>query len=384
MQATTVWIARAEALDRLGVKPQTLYAYVSRGRIASRPDPLDSRRSLYAEGDIARLSGAVEPGLVTPAPGLRAPLRGEVEVRSALTEVRDGRLFYRGRDAVQLSVSGTLEDAARRLWDAGERNPFSGLTPRIDAVLGSSSRARLMAALARRAVEGLAEGDRPAEVLVQEAASVLDEAIDAVAGGGPRLFLHQRLARAWKASERDAHLLRRALVLSADAGLDDAVLATRAAAGGGAALAGAALAGVSTLMGSPAAREIAAASDYVIAARRDPAAALARPAAASFGFGSPDFPAGDPRAAALIEAAELPDDLARVVQAGEAATGRPANLALALALTARRLDLPREAGADLLILGRVTGLLGHAIDQTLGAAPLRARMRYVGPDSGAN
>ena len=53
------WIGRGEALARLGVKTQTLYAYVSRGRIAARPDPTDPRRSLYAVQDIARLSGDI-------------------------------------------------------------------------------------------------------------------------------------------------------------------------------------------------------------------------------------------------------------------------------------------------------------------------------------
>src|SRR5947207_15915354 len=41
------WIAAEEARDRLGVRPQTLYAYVSRGRVQVRADPSDPRRSLY-------------------------------------------------------------------------------------------------------------------------------------------------------------------------------------------------------------------------------------------------------------------------------------------------------------------------------------------------
>ena len=57
MSADERWIARSEALTRLGVKAQTLYAYVSRGRIAARPDPTDPRRSLYAVSDVARLCG---------------------------------------------------------------------------------------------------------------------------------------------------------------------------------------------------------------------------------------------------------------------------------------------------------------------------------------
>ena len=50
------WIAADEARDRLGVRAQTLYAYVSRGRVQVRPDPRDPRRSLYRAADIAALT----------------------------------------------------------------------------------------------------------------------------------------------------------------------------------------------------------------------------------------------------------------------------------------------------------------------------------------
>ncbi|MDB5444807.1 MAG: citrate synthase, partial [Phenylobacterium sp.] len=50
------WIAAEEARARLGVRPQTLYAYVSRGRVQVRPDPADPRRSLYRAADIAALA----------------------------------------------------------------------------------------------------------------------------------------------------------------------------------------------------------------------------------------------------------------------------------------------------------------------------------------
>ena len=33
------WIPAEEAQARLNVRPQTLYAYVSRGRVSVRPDP---------------------------------------------------------------------------------------------------------------------------------------------------------------------------------------------------------------------------------------------------------------------------------------------------------------------------------------------------------
>ena len=50
------WIDRETALQRLGVRSQTLYAYVSRGRVDARPDPVDPRRSLYRAADIGALT----------------------------------------------------------------------------------------------------------------------------------------------------------------------------------------------------------------------------------------------------------------------------------------------------------------------------------------
>lgn len=383
------WIGRGEALARLGVKTQTLYAYVSRGRIAARPDPEDSRRSLYAARDIDRLTGeTADDDDETPA-ARRAPrgtARGEADVCSALTMITGGRLFYRGMDAVQLAETSTLEDVARRLWDARAVNPFVEVRPRVGAVAGGSIRARLFAALARRAEEDADPKRRTIEALRVECARVLDEAVDAAAGSGPRLFLHQRLARSWKTPERDAHLIRRALVLSADHEMNSAVLATRVATDGGASPAAAAFAGLMTLAGSDTMAELTRASDWVVAVRRQAteAARRAHEAGGLAGFGSDDYPAGDPRAAALLGATDLPADLARAVREGEAATGRKANFNLALAVITRRLELPRDAAGDLLLLGRLAGLLGHALDQATNGSPIRARLRYVGPEPGAH
>lgn len=389
MADTAHWIGRGEALARLGVKSQTLYAYVSRGRIAARPDPDDSRRSLYAAQDIARLSGqtvdAEDSAVYRRTPGGAA--RGEADVCSSLTAIAGGRLFYRGLDAVQLAETATLEDVARRLWDARATNPFAEVRPRIGAVPGGSIRARLFAALARRAEEDADPKTRSVEDLRLECARVLDEAVDAAVGSGPRLFLHQRLARSWKTPERDAHLIRRALVLSADHEINPAVVATRAAAGGGAAPAAAAFAGLLTIAGSPMMAELTRGSDWIVAVRRQAADAARRSHEMGrlVGFdASEDYPTGDPRAAALLAAADLPADLARAVREGEAATGRKANFPLALAVIARRLELPRDGAADLFLMGRLTGLLGHALDQATNGSPIRARLRYVGPEPGAH
>ena len=49
------WLTANQAMESLGVRAQTLYAYVSRARIEARPDPADPRKSLYSAVDVARL-----------------------------------------------------------------------------------------------------------------------------------------------------------------------------------------------------------------------------------------------------------------------------------------------------------------------------------------
>lgn len=384
---TRRWIGRNEALDRLGIKTQTLYAYVSRGRIIARPDPADSRRSLYDAEDIDRLSRGESPA---PRPGVapdRSGARGEADIASSLSVVADGRLFYRGLDAVQLSQQATLEEIACRLWGLRDANLFTGIKPRLDGVVGVSIRARTFAILSRRAEEDVTSRACDAETLKTQAACILNETIDAASGPGPRLHFHQRLARAWKTIDRDSHMIRRALVLAADDELDSAVLAVRAAVGGGAPIAGAALAGLTTLVGSTVLQDLTDASTWVVEARRSPVEASQRrlqEAGTLPGFTAAAGSHDAARAAALLSASDLPADLRAVQRAGEETGQGQATFAMALAILARRLELPRQGAADLFMLGRLTGLLGHAVDQATNGSPIRARLRYVGPEPGAN
>ncbi len=380
------WIPRAEVLSLLGVKTQTLYAYVSRGRITARPDPADPRRSLYAAADVARLKGASSgeaPGVVAP---FEPPaVKGEALIQSTVSLISDARLYYRGRDVAQWAQNATVEETARLLWGAEDSNPFAGLGVRVDSAGGASHRARLFAALARRAEEEQSSSGRSPAMLKADAAVAMNEVVDAVSGPGPRLFFHQRLARGWKMLERDSVHLRRALVLAADLDLDPAVLATRAAASGGASPAGAAFAGLVAAAGSPTARTLTRAIAYVVEARRDPAGASQRRMEAEGlipGFGGETFPHGDPRAEALLALADLPADLTAVIREAEAASGQRAGFMAALAIMARRLDLPRDGASDVFLIGRLTGLMAHALDQIIDGSPIKARLRYVGPRPG--
>jgi len=101
------WIAAEEARDRLGVRPQTLYAYVSRGRVQVRADPRDPRRSLYRAADIAALAQRKTRSRKVSDVAQGAIAWGEPVLASEITTVAGGRLFYRGRDAIRLSEAST-------------------------------------------------------------------------------------------------------------------------------------------------------------------------------------------------------------------------------------------------------------------------------------
>src|SRR5215472_4886346 len=111
------WLSAEEALSRLRVRPQTLYAYVSRGRVRAEPDPDEPRRSRYRSSDVAALAERKARGRKAADVARGAIAWGEPVLPSAITTVRDGRLWYRGRDAVVLAEKATLEAAARLLRD---------------------------------------------------------------------------------------------------------------------------------------------------------------------------------------------------------------------------------------------------------------------------
>src|SRR5919198_1634377 len=108
----TEWLDRTAALATLGVRRETLYAYVSRGRIGARPDPEDPRRSLYRAADIAALVGRRARGRRHSAIAASAIAWGEPSITTSISTIHNGRLVYRGRDAIAPAEGATLEDVA--------------------------------------------------------------------------------------------------------------------------------------------------------------------------------------------------------------------------------------------------------------------------------
>jgi len=396
-----VWMTAAEALNVLNVRPQTLYANVSRGKIRAKSDADDPRRSLYHRDDILRMAKRSNGRRKIETVSAQAMQWGDPVLPSALSTAADGRLLYRGRDAVALSDTATLEDIAELLWQADPGQvlaataaagiasaPASATIARPAGALGAG-----LLALALRSASDAPSLGRPAAELRAEAASVLATLtaamIAAPADNNHAATVSHRLAHAWQRPAAE-DLLRRALVLMADHELNASTFATRVAISTGASLAAGVLAGFTTLTG-PLHGGASAEFAQLIASARQRGAGPAVQAWLSSGrplpgFGHKLYAEGDPRARALLEL--LPKlqpklqtyfDLAN---AAEAQAGELPNIDFALTMLAAAHELPDDAPFILFALGRCVGWLAHALEQVQANRLIRPRARYVGPSAG--
>ena len=248
-----MWIGTEAALERLGVRVQTLYAYVSRGRVEARPDPDDPRRSLYSSADIDGLVRRRVRGRRAVAVAQEAIAWGEPVLDSAVSTVLAGRLVYRGADAVVLAETASLETVAALLWQAPETAfPTTRQAPGPPA---TPTRGALFERLAERAGGAPDALGRPAPALRSDAAEIVGEMAAAVAGvaAEPGERVHDQVVRGWSPDQDPdpvaAGVVRRALVLLADHELNASTFAARVAASTGASLAASALCGFSALSG---------------------------------------------------------------------------------------------------------------------------------------
>ena len=410
------WLTAVEALQVLQVRPQTLYANVSRKKIRAKPDPKDSRRSLYHEADVrkmARQHGGQRKAAAVAAATIQW---GDPILSSAVSTVVEGRLYYRGRDVAVLAEGMSLEAVAELLWGvegAGMAGVFARvsearatkLSESLDPVVFNSVSPlqRAFVALGLRAATDLASYGRSLPVLQKDAASLLIALADALLGkqsvpptrgGRPGRVqhastrspapapLHERVALSWR-RRAAADIIRRALVLLADHELNASTFATRVAVSTGAPLAAGVLSGLSALTGPLHGRASAGVLQLVASVGRVGAEATVREWISQgrhvSGFGHPLYPMGDPRAKALCQQFPLPDEYAALCDTVEHEIGEQPNIDFALSALTRVYGLPREAPLILFALGRCVGWLAHALEQVTSGQPIRPRAHYVGP-----
>lgn len=374
MSVTEKLVSAREASRILGIRLASLYAYVSRGQIRALPDPADPRARLYRRDDIEALLERKSRQSRPAAAAATALDWGMPVLTTRLSGIGDGRLAYRGRDAVALAEAASLEEIAALLWDC-DGVEFRGQIAKPAPPAGSPID-RAVAALASELPGATPAG--PAALRGPRAGRLIRiiavAAADRWLADGP---LHAAIAATWQAPAA-ADAIRRALVLVADHELNASTFAARVAASTGAPLAHALVAGLVTLAG-PA----HGGATGRVSALLDEAARLGDGAAAVDarlrrgddlpGFGHRLYPDGDPRAQALMGAFDIGPLERAVAESAEAMTGLAPTIDFALVALERRFKLPRQAALALFATGRSVGWIAHALEQAGSGQLIRPR-----------
>ncbi|GAA4482553.1 citrate synthase [Microbacterium panaciterrae] len=411
-------LTAAQAAARLGVRTETLYAYVSRGLIArergshgSAFDPLEverfartRRRSTSPSHGGARVAGADGSPLAV------------IDTDIALIE--DDELWIRGVPVQELIAAPgeppQFDAVVRWLFERTE-HPRAAPHPLVSAGAeaarrmldalppGAGAFSRLLAAVAALAAGDPERYDLRPEAVGRVATRLVAGLVDALAPIGDAPGSEAPVAeRLWArlsglpADSGRIRMLDAALILLVDHDMAASTLAARAAASARAhpyAVVAAGLGALdSALHGAVSASVHAMLRD--VQQGTDPAAAVAaatrRSNAGIPGFGQPLYPGGDPRARALRDRMAALGDaradaaLRIAAEVGDVVrerTGLLPTIDLMLAVMTVAGDMAPDAGETVFAIARSAGWCAHALDE-YGRAPLRLRPigRYVGPD----
>lgn len=403
-------ITAAAAADRLGVKPATLYAYVSRG-VVRRFDAPDGRRSLFDAAQIDELARRGRPRRAS------RPFVFELEIETALTQIGDHAVRFRGHDAATLARTASVEQVAALLWTGSlptiadaHASPWPAAMIDLPRTGGAVDRVRIAVATAAT-VDPLCADLQPASV-VECGRTIVATAVGAVGAGGtgatgrvPRLALpgHDPLrstvaGRLWaalapgRARPELVALMNAALVLLVDHELAASTLAARVAASTRAdpyAVVGAGLGPLSGPLHGGASRGARAMYDAAAGPGGAPAAVAEalRLHGRLPGFGHSIYRNGDPRATVLFELLRAAYGGTRAMSTVDgvlAAASRRVpvhpNVDAALGALGHLAGMPADAGEAIFAVARPIGWIAHALEE-YREAPVRFRPRakFTGP-----
>jgi citrate synthase len=363
-----------------------------------------TRERRYLVEDIAQLN-ARRQAKRDPSRAIKDALHwGAPVMDSRLTLISDGRLLYRGHDAIALASAASFEQVAALLW-----------LGRLDAPAELFGNRVVMPAECRRALkqlDGLATVQRMQVVLpIAGAADIaaFDLRPNAVAATGARIVhlltaiaaqvstsrgpISAALQQRW-APDRPAaaSLINAALILCADHELNVSAFTARCVASAGATPYNVVAAGLAALQGARHGgntervealwRELQTRSTHSV---RQVLASYLKRGEHLPGFGHALYPGGDPRAAELFRlmAQAFPRSpvIAQcnaLVQEAASLINQAPTIDVALVALARLLNLPEDGALTLFALGRSVGWIGHALEQYQTGEMIRPRARYVG------
>ena len=389
-----------ETCALLGISQATLYAYVSRGLLESRPGA-DHRTRLYLRTEVERLAQRKRIGRGAVRGAAQSLDRGLPVLETRISLIRPDGPYYRGQSAIAAARAGaTLEDVARVLWECGSDDPFAEPTlaawPHVVAEIARDATIppleRALAAIPLLATSVRQSFSASPRVRHAIAATLLRQNAALLVGGTPDdRPVHMQLADAWRPGDAGfADLVRAALVVGADHELNVSAFAARVVASTGAHLHATVCSGLAALSGPR--HGGATARAYALLAEacdadspRDAIASRWQRGDDLPGFGHALYPDGDPRAAELLarlraqcSGAPVMPRLEATITATEEVSGQRPNIDLMLAAICLVHDLPAAPALVMFAAGRVAGWLAHALEQQDQGRLIRPRARYAG------
>lgn len=401
-------LTAAQAAARLGVKPATLYAYVSRGLLDRRRTAAGSVFDPLVVEAFARSRRRTSPA-ATDASGGHSPGTPLMAIDHDIALLEDDRLYYRGRPADELAETERFETVAWWLW-TGSWDPDRRFRPssvgepaarRVGRRLprGMPLRLQLQAQVPVLAATDPLRHDLSPAAVARTGAELIGGCVAALPLLGREPATDASLAEqlwprltARPAQAADSQLINTALVLLVDHDLAASTLAARAAASARANPYAVVLCGLGALdsaLHGNAGRAAYAIIDRVLAG--ESAQQAITTSVIDYGtvpgFGHRVYRNADPRHEHLIGRlrAARPDDaaIAAADLLSDAVLARMPtfpNVDFALATLSHTLGLVPDATEVIFALARCAGWLAHALAE-YGEPPLRLRPegRYIGP-----
>lgn len=386
------YLNSTEATALLGVSRATLYAYVSRGLLHAHAADTP-RESRYLREEVEQLARQRGQGR-KPREVAQAALNWGLPVlESSITLIEQGRLYYRGEDAVDWARSHTLEETAALLWQYPADAAFAAhaveaapVLPDLQLRMAGQPCENTLLALFTVASDDAATAawQQSPERLAAGCGALLRLLAACLLGTAPdKTPIHLQCAQAWALDAQGADLVRMALVLCADHELNASGFTARCVASTGASLRAAVVGGLAALTGGRhggTTARVEALWDELGEAQA-PARLRQRLARGETlpGFGHHLYPEGDVRAALLLEMLPRQGPAAALAAEVMALTGLAPSVDFALVALRRHLQLPAGSAFGLFALGRCAGWLAQALEQRATRQIIRPRAAYTGP-----
>ncbi|SOE35044.1 citrate synthase family protein [Delftia acidovorans] len=385
------YLNSTEATALLGVSRATLYAYVSRGLLHAHAADTP-RESRYLREEVEQLARQRGQGR-KPREVAQAALNWGLPVlESSITLIEQGRLYYRGEDAVDWARAHTLEETAALLWQYPADAAFAAhaveaapVLPDLQQRMAGQPCENTLLALFTVASDDAATAawQQSPERLAAGCGALLRLLTACLLGTAPdKTPIHLQCAQAWALDAQGADLVRMALVLCADHELNASGFTARCVASTGASLRAAVVGGLAALTGGRhggTTARVEALWDELGEAQA-PARLRQRLARGETlpGFGHHLYPEGDVRATLLLEMLPRQGPAAALAAEVMALTGLAPSVDFALVALRRHLQLPAGSAFGLFALGRCAGWLAQALEQRATRQIIRPRAAYTG------